>query len=170
MDIANFYFSPEVTNRWWFLFSHTHKKNVLSPDYFLFFQVEHLIAVDDSYFLRMFSFFLTIFAHPTRSSLFFSLINATSRKSASQAPSCTSRKPLWVTIMAAPIRGCTNKVGFWHPPTAWSMCPLPAPSALLLYKPVTACFLSQTPLNPELLGAHSSMLPMDEVWGEDTVF
>lgn len=26
MDIANFYFSPEVTNRWWFLFSHTHKK------------------------------------------------------------------------------------------------------------------------------------------------
>lgn len=33
------------------ILSHT-QKNVLSPDYFLFFQVEHLIAVDDSYFLR----------------------------------------------------------------------------------------------------------------------
>lgn len=62
------------------ILSHT-QKNVLSPDYFLFFQVEHLIAVDDSYFLRMFSFFQTIFTHSNKKFFVSSLIRSISRKS-----------------------------------------------------------------------------------------
>lgn len=56
-------------------------KTVLFPDYFLSFQAEHRRSADVSCFLRMLSFFQTIFTHSNNKFLGFSLTDGTSRES-----------------------------------------------------------------------------------------